>query len=715
MKSDEHFSGHSLPAEAETVVWRILATWASPWNREQVDDLCERMLGDFSVSDQGRMVDELRSWFESGGGRTWLRSDVEELVSAIVVDGVGHERSTMATWAIGSINSHVMGGVVRSRWSTERIDDFVEQALTELERLCERDDVLDVTRCTRFAGSSALDPWKTKIPKDSLVRDGRLETFREMDSHLFDLVHSGLYPAIGNLIDLVLDLRPAVLKSMVERLDHPVIQARAVDRVMAKNRHGDHRISLQWIGRDSCDALLALAIVHTINTVNALDQDLRAADRTADHQSSTELLSPRDDVDKAGADLIAGLVDSISNLDPEACAGWIGEVLSGAPYMLGHDPDREIPRRVDRLEEECTRLLGELFRKSWSKGLVASLRRGLCRTPRKTWTRHMADVAWEIRDSGRERAVEIAIATLDEDRRYVVEGLQSNHLYTHWDEHTRRWARGLGEALALAQADVRLIQWASERCKALPLTAWDAEEDFKSFITADEAAQHWFLVAFHGIEPLKETGRAVDTADVRGLAELLFAHCHFARQHQSNNGDCSETVEYAARCVIEYGEPSGAWLLNQARNPGVGPRVLWALIDQQRRRNRREGQVIAHDRSLTREYRRLSAKRFRDGCHDDLESLQYWGQLWLLLKAIDEAEITANRFMAVLDSHHGHDYEIIVLKLLALVHAERPLPPDLRAHFASLYRQLWPGYTREEGGHRKEIDDLLKRSALPLL
>ena len=125
--------------------------------------------------------------------------------------------------------------------------------------------------------------------------------------------------------------------------------------------------------------------------------------------------------------------------------------------------------------------------------------------------------------------------------------------------------------------------------------------------------------------------------------------------------------------------------------------------------------MIAHDRTLTREYSRLSAKRFRDGCRDDVESLQYWGQLWLSLEAIDEAEVTANKFMAVLDRRHDHDYRIIVLKLLALVHAERPLTPDLQAHFASLYRQLWPGYTREEGGHRKEIDDLLKRSALPLL
>ena len=131
--------------------------------------------------------------------------------------------------------------------------------------------------------------------------------------------------------------------------------------------------------------------------------------------------------------------------------------------------------------------------------------------------------------------------------------------------------------------------------------------------------------------------------------------------------------EYAARCVIEYGEPSGAWVLNQARNPGIGPRVLWALIDQQRRRDSREGQVIAHDRTLTREYSRLSAKRFRDGCRDDVESLQYWGQLWLSLEAIDEAEVTANKFMAVLDRRHDHDYRIIVLKLLALVHAERPL------------------------------------------
>ena len=714
---DNPMSGHAFPEEAKSAVWRIFGSWAFPWNRVPVYDLSERILGNIMACDRDQIIDELRSWFESAGERTWLRADVGDFVSAMIVDGIGDERSATATWAIGSIQSHVMARVLRSRWCAARIDGFVEDALAELERLCIRDEVLDVSRCTRFTSSSALDPRNTKIPREALVRDGRLETFREVDSHFFEMVRSGLYPAIGNLIDLVVDLRPVQLTSLMERLDHPVMQARAAERVMATTQRLDHRVSLGWITKDSCEALVALAIVHTLNTVNALDRDVRSVDRMGEDQWSTELRSPQDDLDKAAADLVAGVVDRLSQLDPSACAGWIGELLSGAPYMLDHDPEREIPRRFEQLEKECTELLALLVRKSWCEGSLASLRGGLCRTPRETWTRHMAEVAWEVRDSDPERATEIARATLDEDKRYIAEGLESNHLYIHWDEHTRRWAHWLGAALALSHDELHLTQWISERCEALPLSAWDAEENPEAFSTAEQAAQHWFLVALLALEPLMKIGRTVDPAEVRAVGEWLFAHCQFARQHVLSHPEATETVECAARCVVEYGEPSDAWLLNQARNPGVGPCALWALIDQRTRKNSREGQLIAPDNGiLTREYLRLSSKRFRDGGNDDLESLQYWAQLWLSLEAIDEAEVTASKFLEVLKRRHDHDDGIIVLKLLALVHTKRPLSPDLQAYFASLYRQLWPGYTpREARGHRKEIDDLLERSASRLL
>ena len=718
MMSSESMTHRGLPLEADSVIWRILGTWAFPWNRIPPYDLIERMLDDVSVASRAQITDELRSWFEFAGGKTWLRADVAESASRYIVDGIGDDRSTSATWAVGSIESDVMAGVLRSRWTRGRIDGFVHDALSQLERLCNRDAVLDVSRCTRFTSSSALDPRNTKIPRDALVRNGRLETFRELDGYSFELVHSGLYPAVGNLIDLVVDLRPEQLPALMERLDHPVMQGRAANRIMATMQRIDHRVTLYWISKDSCDALVALAIVHTLNTVNALDRDIRSDDGIFEVQWSTELRSPRDELNRAAADLITGAVDQLAALQPSACAEWVGELLSGAPYILDDDREHEIPRRVEQVESECNSLLARLVCESWREEMLASLVRGLRRTPRETWTRNLADLVWELRDSNRERATEIARATLDEDMRYIAKGLQSNHLFIHWNDwHTRQWAHGLGVALALSQDELNLTRWVSKRCETLPLLVWDAEDKHEAFSTAQEAAQHWFLVALLALEPRKKIGRAVDPTEVRTLAEWLFSHCHFAMRHLRSHPEGTETVEYAARCVVEFGEPSDAWLLNQARNPGVGPRALWALMDQRIRKNSRERQLTDTDGEiLAREYLHLSSKSFQDGGHEDLESLQYWGLLWLSLEAPNEAILTANKLMAALQGRHDHGYDFIVLKLLALVNTQQPLSPNLQAYFVARYRQLWPGHTpRAERSHRREIDDLLKRSSSRIL
>lgn len=158
--------------------------------------------------------------------------------------------------------------------------------------------------------------------------------------------------------------------------------------------------------------------------------------------------------------------------------------------------------------------------------------RGLRRTSRETWTRHLAEVAWGLRDSNRERATDFARATLEEDKRYIAKGLESNHLFIHWNDwHAQQWVHGLGVALALSQDELSLTRWVSNRCEALPLSAWDAEDNHEAFSTAQEAAQHWFLVAMLAVEPRKQVGRAVDPAEVRTLAEWLFTHCHFAMRY----------------------------------------------------------------------------------------------------------------------------------------------------------------------------------------
>ena len=94
------------------------------------------------------------------------------------------------------------------------------------------------------------------------------------------------------------------------------------------------------------------------------------------------------------------------------------------------------------------------------------------------------------------------------------------------------------------------------RCRALPLSVWDAEENFQAFSAADRAAQIWFLVAFHAVAALKQIDRAVDPASVRALAEAVWNHCYFSGQHLADERDASIASETAARFAIEFGEPN---------------------------------------------------------------------------------------------------------------------------------------------------------------
>lgn len=707
--------GLRLPDAAKAVVWRIFGSGESPLTGRSTYELIEPVISRRVASaDQGRAIAEIRGWFESHGERYWLKSDMREPVAALILEGIGSDRSETAIWAVGSINADFAASFIRSRWRPEAIDSFVETVLAALEKLCDRDEIVDAAHVTGFP---VLDS-NAKVPKDGVKREGRMETFRHLDNYGFELIFMGLHHAVGNLIALVIELRPERFESLVERLDHPVMQARAAYHMLAAALPLDHRKTLSWIVESSCDALVALAIVHTLNTVNGLDQDIRSAEHSdADQYNwSTELRPPRDDLDAAATDLLTGLVDRLAAFDPLVCARWTGELLSHAPYVLyGHGDRGKPPRRIEQLERACTELLVRLVRQAWSDGLLGALRDGLCLTPQATWTRHLAEVAWALRDVAPARAAEIARATLDEDERHIAEELERNHLFLNWDNwHDREWISGLGISLALSCEALNLPKWISSRCRALPLSVWDAddEEHYGDFSTADRAAQHWFLVACHAISPQRELGRKIDPASVRALVESLWAHCHFVGQYRHGHPEASITAELAARYAIEFGEPSDVWLLNQARAPGVGPYALWALIHQRMLKRAREGRTDAHyDEMITAELVRIASDRFGDGRRFNLESLRFWGELWLLLGAIDEAEQTARAILAFPLRNDDRAAKILVLRLLALVVSKRKPIPEIENYAASLYNQLWPGYTlSEERETRQQIDNLLGRS-----
>ena len=545
----------SLPAEAKAVIWRIFGDGESPLKKLSTYELIEPIIRKHvPPTEQDRAVTDICGWFESHGDRQWLKSDMSEPVAELIVEGIGTERTERRIWAVGSIGTDLTARIIHSRWSPDEIDSFVEATLTTLKKPCDIDEVLDATRCTIF---EKQESFHAKIPKSAVERKGKLESFRHLDNHGSELVHQGLYPAVGNLIELVIELRPEIFEPLIKRLDHPVMRARAAHHMITKVRPMDHRKTLLWITKDACDSLIALAIMHTLNTVNRLDENIRCADHLDINQFtwSTELRPPQDNLDTAASDLLTGLVDRLALRDPLECVQWIGEMLSNAPCVLNHIGDSgEKPQRVEQLETVCTERLACLVRQYWSNDLLVEFCAGLSLTPRTTWTRHLAEIAWAIHDTEPALAVEIARTTLEKHEQHVADEIEHNRLFQNWNDwHYREWIAGLGTVLALSGPDIDLLELVSEQCRALPLSVWDAEKDIWTFRTADRAAQHWFLVALHAIPQLQELGHMVDPAEVSTLNEAIEAHCRFVNQYLCSRPTVSVVEKIADHLVREFG------------------------------------------------------------------------------------------------------------------------------------------------------------------
>lgn len=703
----------SLPEEAKAVIWRILGAGESPLTKPSTFDLIEPVIRRHVSSSARRdwAISEIRGWFEAVGERRLLKSGMREAVAAVVVEGIGADRSETSVWAVGSIDGDLAASVIGSRWRPEEIDSFVDAVLATLEELRSRDEVLNAAGIVPFADAAF---GKARIPRDAVQRRGTLETFRHIGGHGFDLIHRALHLPAGNLIELVINLRPERFEMLIERLDHPVMQARAAYHMVAVMRGLDNRKPSQWIARNSCDALIALAIVYTLEKVNRLDEDIRSSASLRQGRPSTQLRTSKEADDTAAADLLDDLVNRLATLDPLACARWIAELLSAAPYALARHGDGEKPPRLEQLEERGVELLAHLVGHSWSADLLAALCAGLCLTPRKTWPRHLAAVAWRVRDAEPGRAATLARRTLDELERHVSEELEHGHLFlnwTHWDD--REWIAGLGAALALSIDELDLPNWVSERCRALPLSVWDAEENCEAFSTADRAAQIWFLVGLHAVASLRQIDRTINPARVRALAELVWSHCHFAGQYLPDGRDASVASEHAARSAVEFGEPSDVWLLEQAHNRRVSPRALWALIDQRNSKASRERGSDGADSEMVGEEVVLAASnRFVDGEHFGFESLHYWGRLWLLIGAVAQARRTATAILNFPMRTFDRGSKVLILELLTLGADGQGLDLQTTEYVRSTYRELWPtfGYTpNTERARRQRIDELLKQ------
>ena len=375
----------------------------------------------------------------------------------------------------------------------------------------------------------------------------------------------------------------------------------------------------------------------------------------------------------------------------------------------------EKPGRVAQLDLLCTEGLSRLVCKHWSEELSRVLRVGLLDDPLLPKTLPAAYITWETRESWPERSAEIAHMILDEHERHVRETLDGDRrsFLNSGSWSAQDWIFGLGIALTLSRADVDPLKWALDRCSALPLNAWDADDDPKRFRKADEAAGIYFSVALRAVDILYSNGYSVDPRLAKALAEKLWDHRGFVERCAFSLPTDWYAAEYAARAAVALSKPTVTWLVAQVSNPVVSPRILWALVDE---RLSRTGHLVQNaalqENTIRSRLLRAASDRYGNSIALGLDDLRYLARLWPLLGGAQEAVHTAMNILAFCRPKLQRADQIAALELLAFAASLRPPAGATTEIITSLYAELWPGNTPlGEVEKREVIDGLLSSSA----
>ena len=703
--------GLSLPVDMESIVWRIIGNIASPLNRETTRRLIERTIrkcaGDFPSAIQDQAIAEVTGWFDYHEDKGWLKEEVRVAAGSLIVSGMkdalssrrGIENHETAFCAIGSIEPDIAMKIIGECWSSDELAFFVDYAFITLEKLCQKDAVINPGRDMDNARASLNDE----------RRERRLERLWHLRDHDW-----WLYASVANIVELLVKLNSDHFYRLVGSIDHPLIHLRAARCVTDQYAVSAPAVPLQWLDGKSTDSMVALATVHILESVNSLDSDLRWRSERDGEQI---------DIDPTASRLLSDFIDHIAAFEPVTCAQWVCELLDYGIFALNAQSGGKKPSCVEQLEELCRLQLNRLVRQSWSEELSTILRAGLCLNPLTPRIFPLAQVALDIWKEQPARSIEIAQLILETHEQQIADTFrQEDGFYYHMELWTNQdWVCGLAIALMLSEEKIDLQEWVSQRCRMLPLSAWDAEEDYRRFLEADKVAQFRFLVALHAVQMFTDVSRPDDPVAILTLAEDLWSHCKFIGRHIPWKPTGPSVADFAARVAIVLGEPSDEWILEQAGNAGVGPSTLWAMLNQQMPDGTRRIDFQDHlEAPIVAELRRIASGRFGSVRGLEPTELFFLGNLWLLLEADQEAEETAMAIVSLPERKLNRTHKIIALKLLAFASSNRSLAPEAEKSVAVLYSQLWSSQSTmtEELIERQQIDDLLKvaheRLRLPL-
>ena len=688
-----------FPVQARQAMWRIFGDGLAPLKQPTWYDLVEPIIRNCveTTDEADRAINEIRGWFDPEGQPNQLRADMHEAVAEMIVEGIGATLANgdeignhyTAFWAMGSIRPEVAAPLIRASWSPEQIDAFAAYALDTLESLHAKGDIRDPKRVfgedvkgakARPSQTGLHDPLRTfQVGAETSYQAWRLT-----------------YPGIPSVIDLLLDLKPEMLAELVGRVQDPLLQSFAAFCAAGFHITSDHQPPLRWVADTSPPALIALAILHIMEIVNETEFAGRMVANT----------SAADTTDSAPvSDMIGDMVSSLAALSPAENVRWLFELLNSTSFG-----PNEKPATAELVERHCTQSLENIVLNHWSGAVVNELEAGLRRATLEPRGKPLVDIALGIRDQQPEKAGQISGILLGEHERRMTGALaddsMSGHLSGHWNQ--REWLIAVGLAVVIKHDNIDPLDWAIDKCKALPLSAWDADEEGQVFRRADDIAQIHMHLGLYAVQLLKDAGRNLDCGKLRAFAELVWSHADFVRRYSHSLSEDSRTEELAARVAAALGEPDRQWLLQQANNPAVVPRTLWALLDQ----IRYQQDTWLHVDTAT-EIRQIASDRYINAVAVNPRSAHHLANLWVLLDAPQEAAKTAEILLSYHQSYANRTDAIPVLKILAFAASKGELADHLIAVPQSLYAGLWGQYTPpDEVRAREEIDALLNQCAL---
>ena len=584
-------------------------------------------------------------------------------------------------WAIGAVNMEAAAETIRASWPPELVDMLLEYAIGALRVLCEESNVIDPSDALGFK----VDSGRAYVNPD--YEQERVQTLFRTEWN-----RPSMYRGAARVIQLLMTIRPDQFHKLVEKADHPTVHRWALFIVDSYSRNNRLQ-ALEWLHGEPSEPLIAIAIVHTLETIRELGWE-------TEHPSREQ--QEREEAYRTASQRLSGLVNKLANYESAESARWIAELYQHGVLLRGINRSSSNRNLGEDLEEQCIDQLVGLVRRNLSSDLLVALKSDARWAGVNQENLPLGTVACKVYEDYPDRAIEMARIVLDKHTKHIRDIVVNNNraYYTLTEDRAIKWMRGLGDALAIALPEGETpLDWAITQCNQLRLSVWDADDQPEEFRLAGDVAQLQLTVAIYAVVARYEAGNGVEPELVRNLAKRAWEHCHFLSEQETYRLEEPELDELAARVAIALGNPNEEWLIIQARSQKVGPRGLWAMVDA----------YIEKDGypKLANELTSSIVARYRNIKGAEISTLRYLAKIWQRLEASEAALQTAVTMMGFHQRAMERKDYVVVMSLLVLAARQRGATSRTRRDMRSLYEYLWHNYTLDEEVETKASVDAI--------